>query len=234
MTDPVSEELARRASEPLPWWWAFFVALSLHLAGFGALVLAARPKARALTLPAVRVRLTSIPELPSPPKSFSAPVKTEAPTTKAEPKRDRTVQAPRSNKKTAPPSPSVSRAAAKAESASGSTTPQMGASGVNLGRGLAVGAGEGQSFPYDYYLQRLIATVEANWFKPQAPPGTRCRVRCRIARSGELLEVGLEEPSSHPAFDRATLRAVYAAAPFPPLPQGFARSELILHLEFVQ
>lgn len=234
MTDPVSEELARRAGEPLPWRWALVVALALHIAALGGLLLAARPKARALSLPAVRVHLASAVELPAPSKSPSTPVKSASPTTKVVPKREQALQAPHSGKKMAPPSPPVNQAAAKAASAPGGTTRKTSASSLQLGQGLAVGAGEEQSFPYDYYLQRLLATVEANWFKPQAPPGTRCRVRCRIARSGELLETGLEESSSHAAFDRAALRAVYAAAPFPPLPQGFGRSELILHLEFVQ
>lgn len=234
MTDPVSEELARRAGEPLPWRWALVVALALHLAALGGLLLAARPKARALTLPAVRVHLASALELPAPSKPTSTPVKSASPTAKVVPKREQAPQAPHSGKKTAPPSPPVSPKAAKAASAPGGTTRQTSTSSLQLGQGLAVGAGEEQSFPYDYYLQRLLATVEANWFKPQAPPGTRCRVRCRIARSGELLEAGLEESSPHAAFDRAALRAVYAAAPFPPLPQGFGRYELILHLEFVQ
>lgn len=233
MTDPVSEELARRAAEPLHWRWAFLLALSLHLAALGGLILAARPNTSALTLPTVRVRLASAPELPAPPKPSSAPLKTEAPATKAVSKGEQKAPAIPPKKKTAPPSPPVSPSATEGKPTSGSTTLQTSAVGL-WGQGVALGAGEGDSFPYDYYLQRLLATVEANWFKPQAPPGTRCRVRCRIARSGELLEAGLEQPSSHAAFDRAALRAVYAAAPFPPLPQGFVRSELILHLEFIQ
>lgn len=226
MTDPVSEELARRAGHPLPWRWAFVIAMGLHLAALVGLILAARPSSRALSLPALRVRLTSAPALPVAPKSSSAPA---TPTTKAVPKGEETPQAHRTVKKTAPLKKPVSRAKARETSSGGTLSKPSG-----LGRRVAVGAGDGQSFPYDFYLQRVLATVEANWFKPQAPSGTRCRVRCRIARSGELLEAGLEEPSPQATFDRAALRAVYAAAPFPPLPQGFVHSELILHLEFVQ
>ncbi|NCO69752.1 MAG: TonB C-terminal domain-containing protein [Acidobacteria bacterium] len=104
------------------------------------------------------------------------------------------------------------------------------------GGNIAVGPGENGAdaadFPYGYYLSRVLATIEANWFKPPGGTGMRCRVTCRIDRTGHLLEAGLDEPSAQPAFDRAALRAVYAAAPFPPLPQGYASPTLTLHLEF--
>ena len=100
-----------------------------------------------------------------------------------------------------------------------------------------MGGGAGSSdeaFPFTYYLNRVLAVIESNWFRPAVPPGSRCTVRCVIDRSGRLVEAGLEQESPSPAFDRAALRAVYAAAPFPPLPQGFGGSRLTLHLEFGQ
>ena len=69
---------------------------------------------------------------------------------------------------------------------------------------------------------------------PPAPVGTVCRLRCVLDRTGRLLDAGLEAESQTPAFDRAALRAVYASAPFPPLPEGFGGSTLTLHLEFGQ
>jgi protein TonB len=103
--------------------------------------------------------------------------------------------------------------------------------------GIALGAGSGggdESFPFTYYLNRVLAVIEGNWFRPPAPPATRCTVRCVIDRSGRLVDAGLEQESASPAFDRAALRAVYAAAPFPPLPEGFGGTTLTLHLEFGQ
>ncbi len=105
------------------------------------------------------------------------------------------------------------------------------------GRGIGLGSGDGggatdESFPYAYYLNRVLGAIEGNWFKPPATEGTRCRVRSRIDRSGRLLEAGIEEESGNPAFDRAALRAVFASAPFPPLPEGFLGGSLTLHLEF--
>ncbi|MBI5280324.1 MAG: TonB C-terminal domain-containing protein [Candidatus Solibacter usitatus] len=92
--------------------------------------------------------------------------------------------------------------------------------------------GGDDSFPYAYYLSRLLGVIESNWFRPPSPPGTKCRVLCRLDRSGRLLDTGIEESSGTPAFDRAALRAVYSSAPFPPLPQGWIGSTLTIHLEF--
>ena len=74
--------------------------------------------------------------------------------------------------------------------------------------------------------------MESNWYRPPAPAETRCRVRCRVDRTGRLLEAGIEESSGVAAFDRAALRAVYAATPLPPLPQGFSGQALTVHLDF--
>jgi len=77
-----------------------------------------------------------------------------------------------------------------------------------------------------------LALIESNWFRPPDAPESRCRVLCRLDRSGRLIEAGIEQPSQTPAFDRAALRAVYASSPFPPLPQGYGGGTLTLHLEF--
>lgn len=110
---------------------------------------------------------------------------------------------------------------------SGETRTASGTLGVSSGTD-----GGDTSFPYAYYLTRLLGLIESNWFRPPSPAGTRCRVLCRLDRSGRLLDTGIEESSGIPAFDRAALRAVYASAPLPPLPQGWVGSTLTLHLEF--
>jgi len=236
MRDPVSEELSKRAQQPMPWRWALVAALGLHLAAFFALLAAARPSPKALSLPTVRVHLAPLPvaSAPSAPAAgresgppASKPLSPAPSPAPAQPKALRPAQGAKSQggKGEKPQAPPATPAPSQGGEGKGS-----GAGGLNVASGTV----EGPPFPYQYYLDRVLAAIEENWFKPQAPPGTRCRVRCRIARSGELKEAGLEEPSEHGAFDRSALRAVYAAAPFPPLPQGFAAPELILHLEFVQ
>lgn len=251
MNDPVSQELARRAAEKLPWRGAMLLALALHLAALGALLVAARPAHKALTLPAVRVHLAPLPSAASSPTaapaSGPAPAARPSQSPPAKPagasatSRNPARKAVRADKKPAGPAAAKERSQAptRDQPTAGAPSPGGPAGGTGMagsGRGLGVAAApsDGPPFPYPYYLERLLVAIEQNWFKPQAPVGTRARVLCRIARSGRLLEAGLEEASGHGAFDRAALRAVYAAAPFPPLPQGFGGSELILHLEFVQ
>ncbi len=241
MTDPVSEELARRAAEPVPWRGALAVAVALHLVAGAALLVASKSKSKALSLPSVRVRLAPAVTLPG--NLPAQGPKSETPSGREAAEKPKPPQGPPPTKAKAAvttgkavPRKTLSEAASR-QPPSGppeGSSPSAGETGSGRGVGFAPGAAEGPAFPYHYYLERVLAAIEGEWFKPPAPPGTRCRVRCRISRSGQLAEAGLEEPSGHGAFDRAALRAVYAAAPFPPLPQGFGGSELVLHLEFVQ
>jgi TonB family protein len=129
----------------------------------------------------------------------------------------------------APPEPEVATAEPAGPGTAGQTVTAAG--GIALG--VASGGGE-EPFPFIYYLNRVLAIIESNWYRPLAPPDTRCRVRCVIERSGRLVEAGLEQESASPAYDRAALRAVYAANPLPPLPQGFGGNTLTLHLDFGQ
>lgn len=242
MIDPVSEELARRAAEPVPWRGALVVALTLHLLAFGTLLVASRPSHKALSLPTVKVHLTPLVPAAAPvPATAGGVQKVEAKTKPPKPTAPaRPLDVAKFAKVAAKSKPALQEkanntAAYGEPTASG---PESGAlrpgARMGAGLGLAESGVDGPPFAYQYYLERVLAAIEQNWFKPPAPPATRCRVRCRIGRSGELKEAGLEEPSGVGAFDRAALRAVFAAAPFPPLPQGFGGSELILHLEFVE
>lgn len=239
MTDPVSEELARRAAEPLPWRGALVIALTLHVLAFVALVLASRPSRKALSLPAVKVHLAPVVSIPAPagaPEGGRERVEPQPRTPPPMPARPaaKPAQATAAARATVGKKTNQRQAPGETAASGAGEAPSQPTAGAGKGLGLAESLGEGPPFPYQYYLERVLAAIEQNWFKPPAPPATRCRVRCRIGRSGELKEAGLEEPSGVGAFDRAALRAVYAAAPFPPLPQGFGGSELILHLEFVQ
>jgi TolA protein len=243
--DPVSDELERRAVVSWPWRSALLAALTVHVATAGTVLLASRTHRRPLLLPSVQVRLGVVAPVPAgpaarpaPPRSAAvarpAPAPTRAPAKAAAdaPSASRRV-APKAAVPTAPAElPAEGAAAEGGGTAAGPQPGTVVAAGTG---GLAVQSGDGaggEPFPYDYYLQRLLGAIEGNWFRPPAPDGTRCRVLCRIDRDGRLLESGIEAPSAVPAFDRAALRAVYAAAPFPPLPQGFGGATLTLHLDF--
>lgn len=89
-----------------------------------------------------------------------------------------------------------------------------------------------EDFRFTYYVQRMLALIETRWYKPPVPPQTRARVRFTILRSGQVTGIALEESSRVPSFDRAALRALYAANPLPPLPPGYARPSITVHLTF--
>jgi TonB family protein len=202
-----------------------------------------------LTLPHVQVRLTSAPlpgAVPGPKAAAaSAPARPAAEPGPAKQKGRKAEESPPKHPipdkrapqraealaRTAPPSTGAQAPGDRA----GPTGPLGGSSVTSVSGGLALGAtGGDEAFPFTYYLNRALALIEGNWFRPPAPIGTVCRVRCVIDRTGRLVEAGLEAESQTPAFDRAALRAVYASAPLPPLPQGFGGSTLTLHLEFGQ
>ena len=237
MRDPVGEFLEQRGALPLAWRGALLAAFALHAAVALFAVLSPRVARRPLTLPSVQVRIA-----PALPQRAERPAQGE---TRPRPAPPAPAPAPRAHaakpapaKKTVAPPPSADgpRPAAPAHPAPAApVAPETPAALRSASGSLALGTGatgSDEPFPYEFYLTRLLGAIEANWFSPPGAAAVRCRVRFRIDRGGRLLEAGIEEASAVPSFDRAALRAVYAAAPFPPLPQGFGGSALTIHLEF--
>jgi protein TonB len=103
--------------------------------------------------------------------------------------------------------------------------------GENTGGG---GAGIPADFHFTYYIERMLALIESRWYKPSAPPGARARVRFVILKSGKVEGIRLEESSGNSSFDRAALRAMYAANPLPPLPPAYGKPSLTVHLSFAE
>ena len=246
MNDPVSSELEQRARLDLPWRWAVAGALGIHLAVAGVLLLSPTHHRRALLLPSVQVRILAAPaagvargRVPSAPAATAPKPRVQTHPARAKPAQPvarHVVPNPAAARHAPVPPPAA--AAGEASGPAGAGAPGAAPGGANAiasaSGGIALGAGGAgeEPFPFSYYLNRVLALIEGNWFRPPASAGTVCQVRCVIARSGRLAEAGLESASASPAFDRAALRAVYAAAPFPPLPEGFGGTDLTLHLEF--
>jgi TonB family protein len=117
-------------------------------------------------------------------------------------------------------------------------TPSAGV--VSRGGGLRLGGGNDSGgepsvpsdFQFTYYLQRMLALIESRWYKPPVPPGTSARARFTIQSDGRLQGIVLEQTSRNPSFDRAVLRALYAANPLPPLPPAYTKPTLTIHLTF--
>lgn len=251
MRDPVGEELERRWAEPWPWRSALIAALLLHITVAVAVTVAPARRHRSLRLPSVQVRMVS--PLAVPAGRAAAPAGVPARAAAPAPAPQKRAPARPAARPSAPPAraavstgkaPAVAPPPAASEpvaARTGEETPPAGAPDGEPGAlrsptgAIGLGAGGGaaeEPFPFTYYLTRFVGVVESNWFRPPVPSETRCRVRCRIDRTGRLLEAGIEEESGVPAFDRAALRAIYAATPFPPLPQGFGGAALTLHLDF--
>ena len=116
-------------------------------------------------------------------------------------------------------------------SAAGLPNGAAGAAGATPSFGTDVAAFD-TDFPFSYYVQQLLSLIGANWFRPDAPEGTVCTVTFRIQRSGQVADVSVEAPSGISYYDRAAVRAVFAANPLPPLPTDYRNEQLGVHLRF--
>jgi protein TonB len=236
--DPVSRILTERErSRPRLFPYAM-IALFLHGSIVGAVFLVSRhASARPAQLPVVSVRIVR-PEPPAPRRRSAAPAArpTQAPP-KATPIPEPEPVA------TAPPEPvpatttaSESAMAAPEQVATPGPTPALAPAG---GSGLSIGGDNGRQTPgipsdfhFAYYVERMLALIESRWYKPAAPAGTKARARFTINREGRLSGIELESTSGNSSFDRAALRALYAANPLPPLPPAYAKPSLTVHLTF--
>jgi TonB family protein len=104
-------------------------------------------------------------------------------------------------------------------------------SGAPAATSLSIDALE---FPFPQYLNLVQYRVERQWLPPATPEKEiSCIVFFRIKRNGQAAEVTLAKSSGHFDFDQAGLRAVFNAAPFPPLPAESTSEFLGVHFEFV-
>ncbi len=239
--DPVSRILTERErSRPRLFPYAM-IAFLLHGGLAGTIFLMSRNAgARTAQLPAVAVRIVQH-EPPRQRRRPAAPAArpTRAPT-KATPVPEPVKAEPVA---TAPPEIEPSRKAASENAmpapeqrATPRPTPVPAPSG---GAGLSVGGGNNRQIPgipsdfhFTYYVQRMLALIEARWYKPVVPADTRTLVRFTINRDGRLSRIELESSSGNSSFDRAALRSLYATNPLPPLPPAYRKQSLTVHLTF--
>ncbi len=239
--DPVSQVLEDRR-RLIPSLAPFVVlALLFHLGIAAAIVISARlTPHRPIRLPSVSVRLVQMPVGRRPrgrqatrPRPTAVPTAAPQPTVAPQPtappaKVERSATGNAMADLEATPAPTPPPAEPAAESGTG-------------GRGLVL-AGEStggapaipEDFHFAYYVERMLALIESRWYKPPAPPGTTARVRFRILSDGRVTDIALEESSGVPSFDRAALRALYAANPLPPLPPAYRKPSLTVHLAFTE
>lgn len=240
--DPVSRIILQRESnlpDFTPW---IILAILLHTGlALAALFASTITPRRPHHLPSVSVRIVH-PQAVAPRRRRPAPA--AQPQRAPEPQHKAVAEPP-------PPPPAQPKASDKAMAAieadddKKQPTPQPATddAGAALGppSGLSLadeGGGSDLALPSDfqfaYYVDRMLALVQSKWYKPPVPPGTAAQVRFVITSSGRIEGIRLEQSSQVPTFDRAVLRALYAANPLPPLPPAYKKPTLTVHLSFAE
>jgi TonB family protein len=208
----------------------------VHLAVVVALFLV-RPVASVL-LPgpeAVRVALVDASQLPS-----SEPRVAEAPAPAPEDEGVR-IERPRESRRREEPRPEPPRprevprpsppaAPSPTPTAPTATTLPWAPTGVP---GLSGQVGTEGDFEFAYYLAQVRQAIAAQWTAPAGVRGgTRVVVRFRIARDGTVRDARISEGSGNDWYDQGALRAVVITRRRPPLPAGYAGSDLGVHFGF--
>lgn len=116
----------------------------------------------------------------------------------------------------------------------GSKTGPVGGVGTSLeigGFGPGGAGGAGNQFPFKWYGELVYKRLWEAWDRTDA--GTlECKVAFKILKDGKVANVKVKNTSGDSLFDMTAKRAVLAAAPFPPLPDGFKEKELPILVRF--
>ena len=91
-----------------------------------------------------------------------------------------------------------------------------------------------RTFEYPYYLGVMQRRIQQHFVVPRMLGVTQLEtvIYFRVQRSGRISNVVVERSSSNPVFDLAAQRALNAADPLPPLPDGYTKSYLGVHFAF--
>jgi protein TonB len=109
-------------------------------------------------------------------------------------------------------------------------------------QGLSTGSVVGQGamtldvtdFPHAWYLRQVLQKVEERWQTQNRPnePGQKPRIYVEIQRDGSIASPRIEQSSGSTFYDRAALRAISEASPFPPLPSDWSKPALRVLFNF--
>jgi TonB family protein len=246
--DAVGDIIAAREHERFPLGVGAFLAVLLHASIFGVLVYSAMIRPVRFVMPrTVAVRLLPAgslkggeaapapapappPEknkiLKPPPEDVPPPPSEKAMLLPSKEKEKKTTTAPRPSVER-PKAPDVSLPSAGESAGSGAGGP-VGAGG-NAG---VSGAAFDSDFQFSYYVQRMLAAIGMNWFKPSQGGSVSPVIHFRIEKDGTISDATVERSSGLPFVDRAALRAVLSSSPLPPLPVEYRGSQLGVHLKF--
>jgi protein TonB len=106
--------------------------------------------------------------------------------------------------------------------------------GAPPGPGVPGGEGEVTSldiedFEYAWYTARVVSRLKATWRRPVIREGElrAVTVGFSIHRNGSVSDVRVELPSGYVPLDLSAQRAVYDAAPLPPLPTQWRKADVL-------
>ncbi len=239
----VSEVLERRLERAdAPFGLGPGVSLAAHVAFLALLILVSRPRPVTLIPVALPVRVVSPGALRVRPAPPVAPAPTPVPEKPAKPKHfieklnqkpvpsATAMPDPFAKKKSAPtPVPAPPAVPALDLPTAGANGGAAGAPGLSFGTDVAALDAD---FPFAFYVDQMLTLIGGNWLKPEVSEGTAAIIAFNIQRDGRVTEVKLISPSGVGVYDRAAIRAVYAANPLPPLPPEFTGERLGVHLRF--
>ena len=246
----VSEILERRlATAEAPKGLGPFVSGLAHVTLVVLLVLVSRPRPVPFVPIALPVRVVSPSSLPgrsAPAASAPLPVPTAAPA--PEPvKKKPVIEKLRTPEKIVPSKSAMPEPTTKRRKwleptpvpAAAVPSVELPAAGNGGAEGIAGAPSFGTSvaafdvdFPFAFYIDQMLQLIGANWLKPDVADGTATVVAFRIQRDGRVTGVEMIAASGVGVYDRAAVRAVYAANPLPPLPPEFRGDHLGVHLRF--
>ena len=121
-----------------------------------------------------------------------------------------------------------------------STEPAARPAAAPLGTQTGSIAGQGTmtldvtDFPHAWYLRQVLQKVEERWQtqnRPSEPP-QKPRIYVEIQRDGSIAAPRIEQSSGSTYYDRAALRAISEASPFPPLPTDWSKPALRVLFNF--
>ena len=88
------------------------------------------------------------------------------------------------------------------------------------------------NFPYPWYISQVRGALWNHWSSRMPRGGGEAMAEFTILRNGAVTDLRVESSSGEKTFDDTAVSAVQDAAPFPPLPRGFAESFLKIHVRF--
>jgi periplasmic protein TonB len=113
-------------------------------------------------------------------------------------------------------------------------------SAATLGQATGSIAGQGAltlnatDFPYAWYLRQVLQKVEERWQTQSRAnePTQKPRIYVEIRRDGSIAPPRIDQSSGSSFYDRAALRAITEASPFPPLPAEWDHPSLRVLFNF--